>query len=328
MKSLSIVIPVYNGEKFIENCIESIAKQDNGKIEVVMVNDGSKDNSAEICLSQTEKYPFIKYFEKENGGVSSARNFALDKITGEYVWFVDVDDEIEPNSIKEIFKIDSSIDLGLFNYRLVINESEKIVELYDRNKEINIIDKDNFFEEYVFRYKLANGPLNKIYKTEIIKNNNIRFNENLAIGEDFEFNLKYYKQAKNAVACPVSIYVYLIRSNSAMTSKNPRAFEFQMTIAESFYKVYNSELKKQNVDRFLLMQLICAIGQSKARGLGREEIISKVKQYKEKFNVTFSKAVVKEFLRSENAGLLGKLRVKLVAWCFNKNKFSILKKII
>ena len=326
MKSLSIVIPVYNGEKFIENCIESIANQDNGRIEVIMVNDGSKDNSAKICLSQAEKYPFIKYFEKENGGVSSARNFALDKITGEYVWFVDVDDNISANVIEKIFEIES--DLAVFNYVRATDNEEKVINVTASDYVYNLSSFDEFFNKYVFNYKLNNALWNKVFRISIIKENGIKFDETVKIGEDFMFGLSCYKFAKEIYFSTLAIYRYYINQSGAMKSKNKDVFYYQTSVAETVANGYSDLISDTVKDRFLLMQLICAIGQSKANGISKEEIINNVKQYKEKFNVTFSKKVVKAFLQSENAGLLGKIRVKLIANAFNKGKYLLLKKII
>ena len=326
MKSLSIVIPVYNGEKFIENCIKSIANQDNGKIEVIMVNDGSKDNSVEICLKMAKEYPFIKYFEKENGGVSSARNFALDKINGEYVWFVDVDDNISTGVIQKKFEIES--DLAVFNYVRVTDNEEKVINVTESDYTYNLLSFDEFFNSYVFNYKLNNALWNKVFKVSIIKENGLTFDETVKIGEDFMFGLSYYKFTRDIYFSTLPIYRYYINQSGAMKSKNKDVFYYQTSVAETVANGYSDLISSAVKDRFLLMQLICAIGQSKANGISKEEIINNVKLYKEKFNVTFSKKVVKAFLQSENAGLLGKLRVKLIANAFNKGRYSLLKKII
>ena len=325
MKSLSIVIPVYNGEKYIENCIESIAKQNNGKIEIVIVNDGSKDGTGALCLRLAEKYSFIKYFEKENGGVSSARNFALDKITGEYVWFIDVDDEITVGSVEKVFEVDN--DLAVFNY-VRLTAEEKVINITDKDHVYQLTSLDNFFNDYVFCYKLNNALWNKVFKSSIIKENGLKFDEGVKIGEDFMFCLSYYKFAKEIKFSTTPIYRYFINESGAMKSKHEKAFDYQVSVAKTVADGYNGLILESVRARFLLMQLVCAIGQAKANGIDKDTIIEKIKEYKTLFGVKFTSKTVKGFLSTENAGLLGKLRIKLIAWCFNKNKFSILKKII
>ena len=91
---LSIIIPVYNAEKYIKNCLDSLLRQNVGGIEILCIDDGSTDFTAKIIKTYVEKYPFIKYYYKDNGGQSSARNYGIDKARGCYLWFVDSDDYI------------------------------------------------------------------------------------------------------------------------------------------------------------------------------------------------------------------------------------------
>ena len=101
---LSIIVPLYNVEKYIEKCILSLVNQDFRDYEIIVVNDGSPDESANIVNELKIKYPNVLLFHKENGGLSSARNFGLEKAKGEYVWFVDSDDWIEPDIISLLYK--------------------------------------------------------------------------------------------------------------------------------------------------------------------------------------------------------------------------------
>ena len=135
-KKISIVIPVYNVEKYLERCIESILKNDNiENCEIILVDDGSTDNSANICKKYLKEYSNIQYFLKENGGASDARNYGIQKATGEYIWFIDSDDSIEPNSIKEFLKI---ID------------SEKPEVMICQSK---IVDNNNIYDECIYSIK-------------------------------------------------------------------------------------------------------------------------------------------------------------------------------
>ena len=312
MKSLSIVIPVYNGERFIENCVESIAKQNNGKVEVVIVNDGSTDNTHLICTALVGKYSFIKYFQKENGGVSSARNLALDNITGEYVWFVDADDYIVDGAISEIFKTQS--DLAIFNFMQSNDGNEKTVNLIAKDNLYVLSSFDDFFKDYVFRYKLNNALWNKIFKTSIIKENNLTFNESIKIGEDYLFSLCYYKFIKEIYFFTTHIYKYYINEGGAMKSKNKDVFTYQAKIAEVVKNGYKGCLRQDVLQQFLLMQLVCGVNQSKERGVDSKQIKQYVKNYMKGImgGKRFSRDVVNHFLEGEGAGFLSKIKFKLL----------------
>lgn len=311
MKSLSIIIPVYNGERFIEHCIESIAMQDNGRIEVILVNDGSKDNTSKICADLAKKYSFIKYFEKENGGVSSARNFALNKISGEYVWFIDADDTVQNDAIEEIFKIET--DLAIFNFVQFDGNREQAVHLVEQDYLYKLTSFDDFFQEYVFRYKLNNALWNKVFKASIIKEKGLLFNENIKIGEDYLFSLLYYKFISNISFSIRSIYRYFVNPSGAMKNKNKKVFEYQSSIARIIKDNYRRILGTNVLQQFLLMQLICGINQSIEREVLLKHIKHEVKNYMQEVmgNRYFTKTVVNNFLKSENAGFLSKIRFKL-----------------
>lgn len=312
MTSLSIVIPVYNGENFIENCVESIARQNNGKIEIVLVNDGSTDNTRLICASLAEKYPFVSYYEKENGGVSSARNFALDVITGEYVWFVDADDSIADGAINEIFKTES--DLAVFNFMQLNGTNEKSVNLIVEDYVYALNSFDDFFKNYVFRYKLNNALWNKVFKTSIMKENHFTFNEEMKIGEDYLFSLCCYRAVKEIYFSATPIYVYYINEGGAMKSKNKDVFAYQAKIAEVVKNDYKDCLRQDVLQQFLLMQLVCGVNQSKERGVDSKQIKQYVKNYMKGImeGKRFSRDVVNCFLESEGAGFLSKIKFKLL----------------
>ena len=113
---ISVVIPVYNVEKYLRQCLDSVLNQTYNYFEVIMVDDGSTDSSYDICLEYSERDDRFKSFHKENGGASSARNYALDKATGEYLFFLDSDDWIEKNTLERLINTveDNNVDFVLF----------------------------------------------------------------------------------------------------------------------------------------------------------------------------------------------------------------------
>lgn len=166
---ISIIIPVYNTEKFLARCLNSIITQftqENG--EVILVNDGSTDNSEVICQEFSEKYPFIKYFKKENGGLSSARNFGLDRATQEYVFFVDSDDWLDEKCIETVsfhLKTEQNLDILIFGAFKVFG-NDKVL--------LNIEDFETNQPLEAFYFTLANNgadvyACNKIFRRTLFK---------------------------------------------------------------------------------------------------------------------------------------------------------------
>lgn len=312
MTKLSVIIPIYNGEKFIRKCLDNFVVQNNGAIEVILIDDGSMDASAAICKEFAETYSWIKYFYKKNEGVSSARNLGLKKATGDYVWFVDIDDQIAESAIQAIFLTPTS-ELSIYGFSVVNGETEKIVHLYSENGCTNIADKDLFFKNFVFSYKLNNALWNKVFDLSIIKKYSVCFSEKIKIGEDFLFSLAYYKHIESVYFHSQDIYRYFIQEGSAMKSKNTSVFSYQQEIARSIKSLYAGTLGIATMQQFLLMQLVCGINQSKERGVDKKTL----KQYKRNYMLEimegkrFPRTVVESFLVSEGAGILSRIKFKL-----------------
>lgn len=217
MNKISVIVPVYNVEKYLDRCIESLVNQTYTKLEIILVDDGSTDNSPIICDKWAKKDSRIKVIHKENGGVSSARNNGIEVANGNIVHFVDSDDWLDKNAYFELMK---NFDLSSF---LVFNAYsydgkcfEKIFdyensELTDQNEIITELIKGNI------------GYTNcwcKLFLMEIIKNNNLRFRTDYKVGEDFYFLYEYAKLIDKVKFINLPLYYYDIsREDSAMNSK-------------------------------------------------------------------------------------------------------------
>ena len=114
----SIILPIYNVEKYLDRCVESVVNQDFDDYEMILVDDGSTDNCPKICDNYAEKYPFVKVVHKRNGGLSSARNAGLEVASGKYVFWIDSDDWIQPNTFKTIYNalLKNSVDVLKINF--------------------------------------------------------------------------------------------------------------------------------------------------------------------------------------------------------------------
>ena len=182
----SIVVPVYNMEKYVEACIKSILAQTFQDFELLLINDGSTDNSYQICLNYSKIDSRVKAIDKVNGGVSSARNLGVDLSQGEYILFVDSDDSILPNLLETIEKVNKKGEYDLVVFGAIENWFRGDVLLKKQNaSDVKSIcyKKGLKNENWNYIYKSINmaSIWNKVYKSKIIKNNNLKFSTNCVI---------------------------------------------------------------------------------------------------------------------------------------------------
>lgn len=220
MPLLSIIIPVYNKEQFLENCFNSIFEQTFKDFELILINDGSTDGSGKICDDFKLKDDRIKVFHQENRGVSATRNLGIELSSGDYIGFIDADDEIENDMyeilIKNITVSDSDISACrmrvIFPNKIVIPDTSSSVKVYDNEQAL----RSNLLGEFD---RSAN---NKIYKSSVIRD--IKFSG--SIYEDILFTCKAFLLAKQTVFQDTIKYNYIVRDNSVSISKfNPKYFQ-------------------------------------------------------------------------------------------------------
>ena len=210
---LSIIVPVYGVEKYIDKCLDSLVKQSLKEIEIIVVNDGTKDNSQKIIDKYVKKYPDkIKSYIKENGGQGSARNYGLKKTTGEYIGYVDSDDFVEKDMYKKLYNKAKEN-----NYDIVVCGNYNVSEDY-QNKNIDaFINNYNTDLENIFFGKMA--VWNKIYKRDILIKNKLEFKEKVWF-EDLAFTLKAIMNSNTFAFIDEPLYDYLIREGSTMNNSN------------------------------------------------------------------------------------------------------------
>ena len=210
---LSIIVPVYGVEKYIDKCLNSLVKQSLKEIEIIVVNDGTKDNSQKIIDKYVKKYPDkIKSYIKENGGQGSARNYGLKKASGEYIGYVDSDDFVEKDMYKKLYNKAKEN-----NYDIVVCGNYNVSEDY-QNKNIDaFINNYNTDLENIFFGKMA--VWNKIYKRDILIKNKLEFKEKVWY-EDLAFTLKAIMNSNTFAFIDEPLYDYLIREGSTMNNSN------------------------------------------------------------------------------------------------------------
>lgn len=196
MVEISIIVPVYNAEKYIERCISSIVDQTFESFELILVNDGSKDKSGSICDLYALKDKRIRVVHKPNGGVSSARNKGIEIAQGKYIMFCDSDDYVQPCWCEHLHGliVNKEVSLAFCGYKSVNIKSGDIVGSQKYADDVDCILPRNVFWN-IYMKNLLNMPWNKIYRAEIIKKNKIKFDENWAYNEDLLFVLNYIQSS-------------------------------------------------------------------------------------------------------------------------------------
>lgn len=214
----SVIIPVYNSRATLGRCLDSFVNEEFCDYELLLINDGSTDNSDEICREYADKYQQIRYFSKENGGVSSARNLGLDMAQGEYILFADSDDYVADDYFK---CIDDALsvknpDMLLFGYRNFGSIStEWNTGDYEETEEDAIAKRISF----ALRSYLFSSLWSKVFKRSIIKNNSLRFDEKLYIGEDQAFIFAYAMYIESIVSISNTLYHVDVSSEGSLSRK-------------------------------------------------------------------------------------------------------------
>ena len=209
MEKVSVIIPVYNSSEHITECIESIIKQTYTNLEIIIINDGSTDNSLDICQRFESKDNRVKLYNNANHGVSYTRNFGVEHSTGDYIVFVDSDDVIDKDYIKILLDtiINSKSDCSICG---IYKGSQYTPGSNHEN--YSILDD----EKISGLFEIYGGFLwNKMYKREIILKHNIKLNEDVHISEDLLFNFDYFTKCKTVAYNDSKLYFYRIYSQSS-----------------------------------------------------------------------------------------------------------------
>lgn len=308
----SVIIPVYNVEKYINRCLKSILSQRYNDLEIILIDNGSTDRSGSICDIYANEGANISVYHIENHGVGSARNFGLSKARGEFIYFVDSDDYLVGNLFAEFEdKLTPDLDLLVFSY---YNSFEQ--EMTEKNRTKKILPYNGSYDKYdfskIFKDLFLSDMLytvwNKLYRREFLLEKNLSF-EQYELGEDVRFNLNAYRNVNKVYLSQDSYYVYVIgRKGSAMSSYNPKRLQYQLQELE----LVDSLLKDWNIDSSNLDNTVKArILMSNIHNISKQKlpVIKKVKLVKE---ICKSKDMA-DFIRNDSS-ILNPL-VKMLLRC-------------
>lgn len=273
MEKISVIVPIFNMEEYLERCLNSLVNQTYKNLEIILVNDGSTDKSLEICEKFKKNDSRIKIVNKENGGLSDARNFGLREVSGEYISFIDSDDFIELDMFEYIIEEMNkrNCDIGICGIYIDYENGKNIIKKNDKMEILSSTEgiiKLNSFSSFDM------AVWNKIYRKEVIDNIYFPKGKN---SEDYFVMVKYFHKAKKIIVLPEAKYHYFQRNNSISRGKKLNYDFIEGSIAQkeyiykylpnlkyiadtayafSYIAVYNkslefeTDIKKENVKKF------------------------------------------------------------------------------
>lgn len=320
---ISVIMPIYKTEeKHLRKAIESVINQSYRELEIVLVDDGSPDQCGAICDAYAGTDNRIRVIHKKNGGVSSARNYGLEAITGDYIFFVDSDDTLKGNAIEVLFAI-----VQKTNADIVICSCKHVKEKNDDNaiydgayqclKTVESAEaiKNLSYNIHVFDELEPTAVWGKLYKKSAVQN--LRFNEKMNVGEDFVFNYFAICKAKVVTYCNLKLYNYNFVETSLMNNKiySPklmRSFEELVKFAES---QKDSEYFDEVIVRSVNVAFTIYLKTPEKQSIEKNEI--------EEYIVKYRSSVLtntKTNLKIRVALVLSTISFKLVRWVFFKTK--------
>lgn len=251
-KKISIIIPVYNGEKNIVKCVESVLNQSYKNTEIIIINDGSTDNTIKILNYYKALNSNICVIDKKNEGVSSARNDGIKISSGDYILFVDADDTLEHNAVEVLLEImvNKNVELviasnNILRRKRIIRENILTDKLYDKREMVEKITKRNIF---------LSTPWGKLFDSNIIKSKNILFNTNLEIAEDTLFNLEYLSCINNIYVCSNIVYNYVVGGVASSSKYHKNIYQSYYLLLSKYIELNtksNEQLILQRAENFL-----------------------------------------------------------------------------
>ena len=311
---LSIIVPIYNVEDYLEECLESLYNIKNIELEIILVNDGSKDNSFKIMEKFKDMYPEkTVLINKENGGLSSARNAGMKAAVGEYVSFIDSDDFIDVDEFERFFKEGQKDKLDVIVGNMRYYTPEKTGDPLFRSdmiKNSGILKGVDFFWELFQKPKcFREEVVDDIYRREFLLKNDIWFNENI-VHEDSEFTPLVYLKAEKVRYIDRAFYFYRQRTGSIMNKVSEKSIVSLESICERFFDEYKKlgSVKGKEVLSALILSFYSVVVYKRYNGAGDWKRVHK--RYKELYSAlkNSKKVEPEEFLLSFSVFIPNTLR--------------------
>lgn len=257
---VSVIVPVYNVEKQLSRCLDSLLAQTYQDLEVLLVDDGSKDSSGKICDQYEKKDSRFRVFHKENGGLSSARNYAIPFVTGDYLLFLDSDDSLEPQTVQVCLEAteNQKYDVVCFGYRHYMEDNGSVRFIKESGYSSMTVDsKEELFRQFTHLYQagVLGYVTDKLIRTSCLKENNVLF-ERILLVEDSLFTLKLFPNLNNLRAIEGCFYNYFHRVGESVTlTFKKESFDCYF---ERIQRIEALMRKNDCVDRAFLQDMFCS----------------------------------------------------------------------
>lgn len=317
MSRVSIIIPIYNVREYLQECIESVLNQTYADIEILLIDDGSEDNSSEICDKYAKQSNKIKVFHIKNGGVSNARNLGIKEASGKYIMFVDSDDVIDSQMVEKMVANVGSQDMAICGYwekffnKNVKHQIANIVTDIDKEKAITDIFEREGYGGYLW---------NKIFIANIIKENEIKFNKHIYMCEDLYFVINYMRFCKKIRILPECMYYYRMRKSSMIWKKEKSKFESLFIAYSKIYEILKQE--QVSMIKFYYSCLISIFLNKKLFNAFLKKKNAKISYHKIYYEVLKSKEITK----NRKIKLIIIRRLKFIYKFYMKRKVTTLQR--
>lgn len=252
----SIIIPVHNAGSFLIQCLTSVQEQSLDDWECLIIDDGSTDKCAAICVDWCKKDSRFKYFHQSNNGVSAARNVGLRECLGNYICFIDADDWVDRSYLERFHPLITESDLIVSGQKREYEDGNSSLFIPDKNTSFFVSSDNTSLFLSLEQRSLLFAPHEKLYRADIIKKNNLRFREDCSYGEDLLFNYQYLEHVKVISTIASAMYHYRIHDNSLSLTFRANQFEedyAQWLVLKEFHEKKN--LWNNDVEAFLAKRL-------------------------------------------------------------------------
>lgn len=334
MPKISVIVPVYNVSQYVDKCLFSIREQSLEDIEIIVINDGSTDNSYDLCKVHANQDSRIKLFTQKNKGLGETRNVGISMARGEYLSFIDSDDYIEHDYLRDLYDAVKKSDADVAVAEVIQKFCDKDVlerDFSDIN-DITLDDSNRFFfySNYFFNHIYKHYAWDKIYRTDFVKRNNLRFGDNKVIfAEDTWFQIQLFTYNPKIQFVKGSRYIYLQRENSIMHMPKENLIERESRMVIDYYNFIKEQELDNKVERKVCAML--AIETLVMEGLNQFKHGGNLRTYLKRVNKLNKFPVVKQLigeLYSNKAYCLEENRnrqrfCKVVGWLYFVKAFVV-----
>lgn len=308
---VSVIIPIYNAESYLKTCIESVLSQTFTNFELLLINDGSTDNSKQICEEYASKDKRIQVISKENGGVSNTRNVGLEKARGHWINFIDSDDRVNESYLENLYNETTSDDnvlilQGINYYNDKLEKTEQLP---------NITLKENAISQAFQTLKIYNFgyPVSKLYNRAVIEKNHLRFNENISFWEDLLFMCEYIYQINTIKFIEGANYNYFLKKTGLTYSY--QNYQSEYALYKEYVKILDKIFLKTEASKDDMTELYDTVSKvlfrTAQRMYDKRNQLTKKERLKN-LRVIFNDEniiLIKKFNRPES--LIAKIKMKL-----------------